>query len=300
MLHPNELQKVQDITKAFTPRSDAINKLLGALSDADDAVALLQTLGDTPELPQEANNSMARKINAIIRLYEALDTHGLCMTVASSAPVDTEHIYGEDCSDSSDDGSEPAEDDLDFEDLQIFHPTDEVDEDGDEDGRLIRIISFLKYNKAAFHARLFLRRSTTHLDLSAYDLPEAFTHAHLYVYSVLTKQYELLLGPLNLEGRGRIVIFRNVGVHECPRSIQWERWALWSAEEDAAEAAEAVIAEAWEDAAADPATYNLPPSSEPTYPSSQTPADGVYPTNPVTPVKTTAAPSHKVAGKRKM
>ncbi|KAJ7602771.1 hypothetical protein B0H17DRAFT_1154906 [Mycena rosella] len=105
----------------------------GALSDADDAVALLQTLGDTPELPQEANNSMARKINAIIRLYEALDTHGLCMTVASSAPVDTEHIYGEDCSDSSDDGSEPAEDDLDFEDLQIFHLTEEVDEDGDED-----------------------------------------------------------------------------------------------------------------------------------------------------------------------
>ncbi|KAJ7602773.1 hypothetical protein B0H17DRAFT_1154908 [Mycena rosella] len=68
----------------------------------------------------------------------------------------------------------------------------------------------------------------------------------------------------------------------------------------AAEAAEAAIAEAWEDVAADPATYNLPPSSEPTYPSSQTPADGVYLTNPVTPVKTTAAPSHKVAGKRKM
>ncbi|KAJ7437034.1 hypothetical protein FB451DRAFT_1417073 [Mycena latifolia] len=234
-LYPKRVGEIRALTADFMPRMYAVDKLLDAVVKADDSMAVLYCLEDVPELPQEAAKRMAKKLNLVRRLIEQMDNAYLPipqnLELNVQDPADKTHIYGDGSSgdDSSDEEDSLVEDEyFNFEDLPLIG--------GDPGGRQIRVVVYADYNKTGFHARLVPHLNS--LNLSAYidELPFDIG-TPLVVFSVHTKKYEPVRGPVDLEGRGRILIFRKAGIPkcDCPAIAGWERSAVQSAEQDAKE-----------------------------------------------------------------
>ncbi|KAJ7447696.1 hypothetical protein FB451DRAFT_1188220 [Mycena latifolia] len=251
-LYPKRVGEIRTLTTDFTPRMYAVDKLLDAVVKADDSMAVLYCLGDVPELPQEAAKRMAKKLNHARRLIEQMDNAYLPIPQNLELNVqdlsDKTHIYGDRSSgdDSSDEEDSLVEDEyFNFEDLPLIggDPGGEINASFPGTlninllaGRQIRVVVYADYNKTGFHARLVPHLNS--LDLSAYidELPFDIG-TPLVVFSVHTKKYEPVRGPVDLEGRGRILIFRKAGIPkcDCPAIAGWERSAVQSAEQDAKE-----------------------------------------------------------------
>ncbi|KAJ6489471.1 hypothetical protein DFH09DRAFT_1105336 [Mycena vulgaris] len=283
-LHPRDAKQLQELLADFTPRSDATNKFLTCVAGADDAFAVLYQLPKI-KLPPLAANRLANKLSRARKYLEDMPTAFLpTATQRKEMTGPTNHIDGDISSDEEDPDAD--EDDPEWESLPIVKPKfGEYGNDGN-DGRLIRVVVYTENDKVPVHARIFLPHGMN-LDLSTYPYPilAEWFHTPLFAFSVFTKRYEQIHEPLNMEGRGTVMIYRRFRVHKhsCPRSAQWERWAVQSSENDTEEPSE------------DEEEDKLPPSSDPAPASSlQTPSTILAPVALVL-----VASSSKVQGKRR-
>ncbi|KAJ6533816.1 hypothetical protein DFH09DRAFT_1092400 [Mycena vulgaris] len=239
-LHPKVVRKLEELLADFTPRSNAANKFLHAVKEADDALAILYLMDDAPELPKEAANR-ARK------WLEDMPTSILPLPPKkekATNPGETNHISGEPSSDEEDSEAEGgqflgsllnnstdriiAEEDPEWDDIEIIEPRNW---EAGNDEHLIHVIIYAEHNKAPFHARFRVAAGKS-LDISTY--PIEWSTATFITFSVLNKEYECVKGPINMEGRGNIMVYRKYGVHpgSCPRSGKWERLAMQTVEEE--------------------------------------------------------------------
>lgn len=87
---------------------------------------------------------------------------------------------------------------------------------------------YTKYGADPYHARCWTRDST--FDVSAYAFPDVPVTATLLLYNVTNlEQYVPVVGPINMVGRGKFLIFRESSLRRntfaCPRLNIWERRA---------------------------------------------------------------------------
>ncbi|KAJ6474516.1 hypothetical protein DFH09DRAFT_1343189 [Mycena vulgaris] len=227
-LHPKVVRKLEELLADFTPRSNAANKFLHAVKEADDALAILYLMDDAPELPKEAVYRLRIKLNRAGKWLEDMPTSILPLPPKKKAtnPGETNHIYGEPSSDEED--SEEEEEDPEWDDIEIIEPRNW---EAGNDEHLIHVIIYAEHNKAPFHARFRVAAGKS-LDISTY--PIEWSTATFIAFSVLNKEYECVKGPINMEGRGNVMVYRKYGVHpgSCPRSGKWERLAMQAVEEE--------------------------------------------------------------------
>ncbi|KAJ6488330.1 hypothetical protein DFH09DRAFT_1105736 [Mycena vulgaris] len=255
-LHPKVVRKLEELLADFTPRSNAANKFLHAVKEADDALAILYLMDDAPELPKEAAYRLRTKLNRTRKWLEDIPTSILPLPPKkekATNPGETNHIYGEPSSDEEDSEAEGgqflgsllnnstdriiAEEDPEWDDIEIIEPRNwearypETLSTNMLTEHLIHVIIYAEHNKAPFHTRFRVAAGKS-LDISTY--PIEWSTATFIAFSVLSKEYEHVNGPINMEGRGNVMVYRKYGVHpgSCPRSGKWERLAMQAVEEE--------------------------------------------------------------------
>ncbi|KAJ6487287.1 hypothetical protein DFH09DRAFT_1339520 [Mycena vulgaris] len=221
-LHPKVVRKLEELLADFTPRSNAANKFLHAVKEADDALAILYLMDNTRELPKEAAYRLRTKLNRARTWLEDMPTSILPLPpkkekATNPNPGETNHIYGEPSSDEED--SEAEEEDPEWDDIEIIEPRNW--EAGNDD------VYCLLPRDAEF--RVAAGKS---LDISTHPLE--WSTATFIAFSVLNKEYERVKGPIKMEGRGNVMVYRKYGVYpgSCPRSGKWERLAMQAVEEE--------------------------------------------------------------------
>ncbi|KAJ6494598.1 hypothetical protein DFH09DRAFT_1104195 [Mycena vulgaris] len=223
------------------------NKFLHAVKEADDALAILYLMDDAPELPKEAVYRLRTKLNRARKWLEDMPTSILPLPPKkekATNPGETNHISGEPSSDEEDSEAEGgqflgsllnnstdriiAEEDPEWDDIEIIEPRNW---EAGNDEHLIHVIIYAEHNKAPFHARFRVAAGKS-LDISTY--PIEWSTATFIAFSVLKKEYERVKGPINMEGRGNVMVYRKYGVHpgSCPRSGKWERLAMQAVEKE--------------------------------------------------------------------
>ncbi|KAF8143182.1 hypothetical protein K438DRAFT_1945937 [Mycena galopus ATCC 62051] len=143
-----------------------------------------------------------------------------------------------------------------FDNLKASYPSTKNYRTPDTTDRTLHVFLYVAANEVAIQKKWRVKRAKC-MEVSAYPLPSSIERwKDMEIFDVDKNVYDIAGKNLNMIGRGRIAIFRKIGLTkaECPSLDRRERRALASARDPASE----------QHQANDPWSP-LPPSSPPSY-----------------------------------